>query len=146
MWAEPSGDGLESAAESKRRDSPRRIFDNAQIIESNGMKSTQGLVLGVTVTSLAVFALLRIGPGLAAEASPGLGGLPQRASAAGQGPGPGQGAPAAPGRAGGGGRGGAALALYNENCGGCHGTTSVAGRAPSLFDEKWLAGTTDDKI
>ena len=37
--------------------------------------------------------------------------------------------------------------VYNEMCSGCHGTTDgKAGRAPSLFDEKWLNGTTDANI
>lgn len=55
---------------------------------------------------------------------------------------------AAPGGRGGrGGRGNPAVMLYTTNCAGCHGgTDGVAGRAPSLFDEKWLAGTTDEKI
>ena len=37
--------------------------------------------------------------------------------------------------------------VYNEMCSGCHGTTDgKAGRAPSLFDEKWLNGTNDTNI
>ena len=62
---------------------------------------------------------------------------------------PGQQPAAAGGRpgGGGGGRGGAALTLYNQSCADCHGTTDgKAARAPSLFDERWLKGTTDDKI
>src|SRR5207249_643329 len=29
---------------------------------------------------------------------------------------------------------------------GCHGTDSAGGRAPSLFDQKWLDATTDERI
>src|SRR4051794_39161913 len=37
-------------------------------------------------------------------------------------------------------------ALFIEQCSGCHGTDRAGGRAPSLFDEKWLASTTDERI
>jgi glucose/arabinose dehydrogenase len=67
-------------------------------------------------------------------------------------PPPGQGAgqagqPAAAPGGRGGGRGGAGAALYTANCAGCHGgTDGTPGRAPSLFDEKWLNGTTDERM
>ena len=58
--------------------------------------------------------------------------------------------PPAPPAQGGGGRGGGpgavAAALFNEKCAGCHGTDLSGGRAASLFDPKWLAGVTDDRI
>ena len=68
--------------------------------------------------------------------------------AGGQGQGQGTGAGTQPGPAGqrGGGRGNPALALYTEQCSGCHGTDPAGGRAPSLFDEAWLQKTTDDQI
>jgi aldose sugar dehydrogenase len=57
-------------------------------------------------------------------------------------------APTAPG--GGPGRGGGfrnpAVALYTENCAGCHGTDLTGGRGPSLFDETWLHGSDDESI
>ena len=37
-------------------------------------------------------------------------------------------------------------ALFIEQCSGCHGTDLAGGRAPSLFDERWLASTTDERI
>src|SRR4030095_10083653 len=46
----------------------------------------------------------------------------------------------------GGGRGNAGAALFTATCSGCHGTPEVTGRAPWLFDQKWLDGTDDDKI
>ncbi len=71
---------------------------------------------------------------------------PQGAPPAAQGAGPAQGPPGG-GRPGGGGRGGAIAMIYDQMCAGCHGTTDgKAGRAPSLFDEKWLNGTTDLNI
>ena len=51
------------------------------------------------------------------------------------------------GRAGdGGGRGGPGAPLYAGLCAGCHGTDVSGGRAPSLFAEKWLSATTDDRM
>ncbi len=44
------------------------------------------------------------------------------------------------------GRGNATAELYKENCSGCHGMDAAGGRAPSLFDEAWLKGTTDEAI
>ena len=46
----------------------------------------------------------------------------------------------------GGGRGNAAAALFTATCSGCHGTPELTGRAPFLFDQKWLDGTDDEKI
>jgi len=46
----------------------------------------------------------------------------------------------------GGGRGNAGAALFTATCSGCHGTPELTGRAPFLFDQKWLDGTDDDKI
>ena len=37
-------------------------------------------------------------------------------------------------------------ALFIEQCSGCHGTDLAGGRAPSLFNEQWLAATTDERI
>ncbi len=55
------------------------------------------------------------------------------------------------GRQGAGGRGGRgrrneAADLFDKNCSGCHGTTTQGGRAPTLFDQKWLSGTTDAQM
>ncbi len=52
----------------------------------------------------------------------------------------------APGGGRGGGRGNAGAALFTATCSGCHGTPEVTGRAPWLFDQKWLDGTDDEKI
>ena len=49
-----------------------------------------------------------------------------------------------PGR--GGGRGNPAAALYTETCAGCHGTGLEGGRAPSLFDDKWIHASDDESI
>src|SRR5262245_50192154 len=59
------------------------------------------------------------------------------------GQGPGTAGPAAPG--GGRGRGGPSPGqlLYNEQCLGCHGADAAGGRAPTLFDQKWLDSTKD---
>src|SRR5687768_17504545 len=47
----------------------------------------------------------------------------------------------------GGGRGAnPAAALYNEHCAGCHGTDLTGSRAPSLFNEQWLATVTDTRL
>lgn len=46
----------------------------------------------------------------------------------------------------GGGRGNAGAALFTATCSGCHGTPELTGRAPWLFDQKWLDGTDDAKI
>ena len=59
-------------------------------------------------------------------------------------PAPGTPAPQAVGR--GGGRGNPAAGLFAATCSGCHGTPELTGRAPWLFDQKWLDGTDDDKI
>src|SRR5262245_18729208 len=56
---------------------------------------------------------------------------------------PGQ-SPPAGGR--GGGRGNPAAGLFTATCSGCHGTPELTGRAPWLFDQKWLEGTDDEKI
>jgi aldose sugar dehydrogenase len=53
---------------------------------------------------------------------------------------------APPGGGRGGGRGNAGAALFTATCSGCHGTTELTGRAPWLFDQKWLDGTDDEKI
>jgi aldose sugar dehydrogenase len=50
----------------------------------------------------------------------------------------------AQGQQGRGGRGNPAAALYTERCAGCHGTDSVQGRAPSLFDDVWTRAKDDD--
>lgn len=44
------------------------------------------------------------------------------------------------------GRGNAGATAFTENCSGCHGSPEVTGRAPQLFDQKWLDTTTDDRI
>ena len=48
----------------------------------------------------------------------------------------------------GGGRGGAnpGAGLYTEHCASCHGTDLAGGRAPSLFNEQWLATMTDTRL
>jgi glucose/arabinose dehydrogenase len=46
----------------------------------------------------------------------------------------------------GGGRGNPAAGLFTATCSGCHGTPELTGRAPWLFDQKWLDGTDDEKI
>jgi glucose/arabinose dehydrogenase len=51
-----------------------------------------------------------------------------------------------PGGGRGGGRGNAAATLFTATCSGCHGTPELTGRAPYLFDQKWLDATDDDKI
>jgi glucose/arabinose dehydrogenase len=65
-------------------------------------------------------------------------------------PGAPAGAPAPGGPQGGrgGGRGGPTPGqlLFNEQCSGCHGTDAAGGRAPSLFDQKWLDSTNDQNI
>src|SRR5690349_16026163 len=43
-----------------------------------------------------------------------------------------------PGGGRGGGRGNAGAALFTATCSGCHGTPELTGRAPYLFDQKWL--------
>src|SRR6188472_3554564 len=53
---------------------------------------------------------------------------------------------APPGAGRGGGRGNPAAALFTATCSGCHGTPELTGRAPYLFDQKWLDGTDDDKL
>ena len=69
---------------------------------------------------------------------------PQQPAPAGQ---PVPGAPGqAPGAGRGGGRGNPGAALFTATCSGCHGTPEVTGRAPWLFDQKWLDGTDDEKI
>jgi glucose/arabinose dehydrogenase/cytochrome c5 len=44
------------------------------------------------------------------------------------------------------GRGNAAMALYKEQCAGCHGEDAGGARAVGLMDEKWLKSVTDDHI
>jgi glucose/arabinose dehydrogenase len=73
------------------------------------------------------------------------------APAAQAGPPGGQAGPAGPAGAGAGagrGRGGPTpgALLWAQHCSGCHGNDSAGGRAPSLFDQKWVDSTTDDKI
>src|SRR5262249_6606448 len=46
----------------------------------------------------------------------------------------------------GGGRGNPGAPLFTATCSGCHGTPDLTGRAPWLFDQKWLDGTDDGKI
>lgn len=47
---------------------------------------------------------------------------------------------------GGGGPGGPGAPIYAVHCAGCHGTDRSGGRASSLFDEKWLSTTTDERM
>ena len=53
-----------------------------------------------------------------------------------------------PGGGRGGGRGNPGLALYNDKCASCHGAPDgqQAGRAPKLFDQKWMDSSTDDTL
>jgi aldose sugar dehydrogenase len=72
---------------------------------------------------------------------------PQAPPAAPQGPGGrAQGAAVPGGARGRGGRGNPAAALYSEQCAGCHGNDINGGRAPSLFDPKWLASVDDARM
>jgi mono/diheme cytochrome c family protein len=50
------------------------------------------------------------------------------------------------GRSGGGRDANPTAALFIEQCSGCHGTDLAGGRAPSLFNEQWLATTSDERI
>ena len=68
---------------------------------------------------------------------------------------PAAGQPTDPGRANGsvtpagrgrGGRGNPAATLYLERCAGCHGTDTVTGRYPTLFDDVWTRVKTDDDM
>lgn len=57
------------------------------------------------------------------------------------------GTPGPAGAAQGGGRGAnPANALYAEHCASCHGTDLAGGRAPSLFNEQWLATMADARL
>src|SRR6267378_3670658 len=48
-----------------------------------------------------------------------------------------------PGAGRGGGRGNPGLALYNDKCASCHGAPDgQGGRAPKVFDQKWMDSTT----
>ena len=69
--------------------------------------------------------------------------LPQSPAPAARGAAQGPPAPA-PGR----GRGAAnpAAMLFTEHCASCHGTDLAGGRAPSLFDEQWLATISDARM
>lgn len=71
---------------------------------------------------------------------PAQGGAPPVAGGPGAQPGPGG------GRAGGRGGPSPGMLLFNEQCSGCHGTDAAGGRAPTLFDQKWLDGTNDAAI
>ena len=93
-----------------------------------------GILLG---TALLVVAGNQAPVGQPPQQPPAQGGQPTGGT-----PVPGQ--PPAGGR--GGGRGNAVAALFTATCSGCHGTPDVTGRAPWLFDQKWLDGTDDDKI
>src|SRR5687768_9344729 len=63
-------------------------------------------------------------------------------------PGAGPGAQAGPGggRAGRGRGPSPGMLLFDEQCAGCHGADGAGGRAPTLFDQKWLDGTNDQRI
>ena len=49
-----------------------------------------------------------------------------------------------PGRSGG--RGNPTAALYMERCAGCHGTDTIQGRAPTLFDDLWTRVKDDEDM
>jgi glucose/arabinose dehydrogenase len=51
--------------------------------------------------------------------------------------------PGGPGR---GGRGNPTALLYLERCAGCHGTDTVTGRYPTLFDDVWTRVKTDEDM
>ena len=55
-------------------------------------------------------------------------------------------APPAGTRGGRGGRGNPTALLYLERCAGCHGTDTVTGRYPTLFDDVWTRVKTDDDM
>jgi glucose/arabinose dehydrogenase len=79
-----------------------------------------------------------------AVARPGAQGVPPGTAGAPRAGGPGPGGPGAPG----GGRGAAnpGGTLYAEHCAGCHGNDLAGGRAPSLFNEQWLATVADSRL
>ena len=95
--------------------------------------AVSGLTLAIGLMALAV-ALPRAQAGAPAKAAAGA----RQAGAPDQG-GRGDGR-------GGGRDGNPTAALFIEQCSGCHGTDLAGGRAPSLFNEQWLASTTDERI
>src|SRR5262245_50589103 len=103
-------------------------------------------VFAPAAAALTAAVLFRIGPTLGA-APQGQNPPPATPQAGAQAPPPGQG-PGAQGQAPGGrgGRGNPAGMLFTDQCAGCHGTDLAGGRAPSLFDEKWLAKVDDARI
>src|SRR5689334_7808029 len=102
----------------------RSITYAALVVAATGvMLSSSELFLAATGGDLG-----RQAPAAPQQPAPGGGGAP-----AGTAP-PGQGAPG--GR--GGGRGNQAAVLFTSTCSGCHGTPELTGRAPWLFDQKWL--------
>src|SRR5262245_43094381 len=96
-------------------------------------------------SALALALVVRSAPLVGAAVEPGQGQAQQGAPPP-VGPPQGGAAGQQPGGQRGGGRGNPAVALYTEQCSGCHGTDPAGGRAPSLFDDKWLEKTTDDQI
>jgi aldose sugar dehydrogenase len=74
----------------------------------------------------------------------------QQPPAAPAGQAPGGAGPVGAGAGGGGGRGRGGPTpgslLWADRCSGCHGNDSAGGRAPSLFDQKWVDSTTDAKM
>jgi aldose sugar dehydrogenase len=106
------------------------------------MRSKFALVLALFVSALVYRTQVVPAAGPAQAAPPAAPAPPGAAGQAGGAGGPG-------GRGGfGRGRGGPSPGslLWTDQCAGCHGNDSAGGRAPSLFDQKWLDGTTDEHI
>src|SRR6187402_3135537 len=95
-------------------------------------------------TLLAAAFVVKVGPTIGAQGAPQQ--TPPPAGAQAPPPGQGPGGQAAPGGAPGRGRGNPAATLFTEQCAGCHGSDAAGGRAPSLFDQKWLGSVDDARI
>jgi glucose/arabinose dehydrogenase/mono/diheme cytochrome c family protein len=99
------------------------------------ISDTRRAAAGATAFVLSItLALASSRPSAQAGAPAAATGAPRVASQAGPAPGAG--------------RGGAnpAAAWYSKHCASCHGTDLSGGRAPSLFNEAWLATMTDTRL
>jgi glucose/arabinose dehydrogenase len=98
-------------------------------------------------TAAVLFALAFLSDVPSASQQPASPQTPPAAPPAGAPPQPGRGGPGGlPGSGRGGGRGNPSVALYTERCAACHGTDTVAGRAPNLFDDQWVKAKDDEGI
>src|SRR6188768_1101764 len=104
-----------------------------------GAAAVLGLVISITASTphAQAPAAGQQAPTAQAPATPAPGSAPAGAPAPGG---------AQAGRAGGGRGANPAAPLFADNCAGCHGTDLAGGRAPSLFDQKWLATVDDARI